>query len=96
MKREVIYNVLNKMMIHYFKIKRTCGRRKLFDCVNYLHTGPNLSFKNPIFVRNISEVEIDPNLMKKDVNPNQVFSLRFLENYSFEELLRCNVKNISV
>jgi hypothetical protein len=52
--------------------------------------------ENPVFVQNTSEVEINPNLMKKDVNPNQVFSLKSLENYSFEEFWRCNVKSISI
>jgi hypothetical protein len=71
MKRNVIYNILNKenlkeMMIHYFTIRRTYGRRKLFDCTNHPNPGLNLSFDNPIFIQNTSE-EIDLNLMKKDV-----------------------------
>jgi hypothetical protein len=30
------------------------------------------------------------------VNPNQIFNLKLLENYSFEELWHCIVKNISI
>jgi hypothetical protein len=75
MKREVIYNVLNKenlnqMMLLYLKIRIAYDRWKLFDCTNYPYTGLNLIFKNPTFAQNISAREIDPNLMKKDINPN--------------------------
>jgi hypothetical protein len=85
MERNVIYNVLNKenlneMMIHYFKIRRTYGQRKLFDCINLPNSGLNLSFNNPIFIQHTSEVEIDPNLTKKDVIPDQVLTLKFVEN----------------
>jgi hypothetical protein len=90
MKRNAVYNILNKenlneMMIRYFRIRRTYGRRKLFDCINHPNTGPNLSFDNPILIQNIAE-EIDPNFMKKDINPNQVFILKFLKDNSFEEM----------
>jgi hypothetical protein len=34
--------------------------------------------------------------MKKDVNPNQVLELKFLENNSFEEMWRCNIKNVLI
>jgi hypothetical protein len=100
MNRKVIDNVLNKenlneMMIHYFKIGRTYGRRLLFDCINHTNPGLNLSFDNPIFIQNTSE-EIDPNLMKKVVNPNQVLSLRFAKNDSFDEMWRCNIRNVLI
>jgi hypothetical protein len=100
MKRNVIYNILNKenlneMMRHYFKIRRTYGRRKLFDCTNHPNPGLNQSFNNPIFIQNTSE-EIDPNRMKKDVNPNQVFTLKFLEDNSFDEMWRCNVRKVLI
>jgi hypothetical protein len=71
MKREIIYNVLNKenlneMMIHYFKFRRTYGRRKLFDCINGSCSDLNLCFKYPFVVQNTTEVEIEPNLMTKE------------------------------
>jgi hypothetical protein len=83
-------------MIRYFKIRRTYGRRKLFDCINHPKTSLNLSFDNPIFIQNLSDVEIDPNFMKKDVNPNQVFILKFVKDNSFDEMWRCNVRKVLI
>jgi hypothetical protein len=88
--------ILNETMIHYFKIRRTYGRRKLFDCINHPNFSLNVSFNNPIFIQSISDVGVDPNLTKKDVNPNQVLDLKFLKNDSLEEIWRCNVKNVLI
>jgi hypothetical protein len=100
MKRNAVYNILNKenlneMMIRYFKIPRTYDRRKLFDCINQPNSGLNLSFDNPILIQSTSE-EFDLNKMKRDVITNQVFTLKFLKDNSFEEMRRCNIRNVLI
>jgi hypothetical protein len=77
------------------EIQITYGRRKLFDCINHPNPILNLSFDNSIFIQNTLE-EIDPNLMKKDINPNQVFILKFLKDNSFEEMWCCNIKDVVI
>jgi hypothetical protein len=64
--------------------------------MNHPNFGLNLSFNNPILIQDTSEVEIDPTLMKKDVNPNQILTLKFLKNNSFEEMWRCNIKVVLI